>query len=79
MVIFIPWDPIRIKKSPKELKSHFDIFRYKLVYTAQWVIIYCYLLLMAELRRTPVEVGSVVFPIIYRVWDTSQVVFSPDF
>ena len=40
------------------------------------------LLLMAEIRLTSYQlrlVVYVVFPIIYRVDDTSQVVFSPDF
>ena len=37
------------------------------------------LLLMAEIRLTSYQLRLVVFPIIYRVDDTSQVVFSPDF
>ena len=32
----------------------------------------------SEIRKKPVE-GKVVYPVIYRVWDTSKVFFSPDF
>ena len=39
---------------------------YRVLYT-------CSLLLIAEIRRSPVE-GTVVYPIIYRDWNTSQVV-----